>query len=320
MKYNIVLTDKNTVSANDIDFSVLEQFGNVTYYDNTPPELLNERIKDANIIICNKTVVDKSAIDAAKDLKLITLFATGYNNINVKYAAEKGVVVCNAGSYSTMAVAQQVFGYILQNATRISDYNAQVHQGSWIQAKLFSAFALPTHELYGKTLGIFGYGAIGKQVAKIADAFGMNIIVCTRTPKPEADITPVKYVDMDTLLSDSDYLTLHCPLTDATRGLFGKAEFEKMKPTAFFINTARGAVTNEQELANALNNDVIAGAAVDVLSVEPMAKDCPFMSAKNLYITPHVAWAPLETRKRVLDITVENIRAFDKGDYKNKVN
>ena len=219
--------------------------------------------------------------------------------------------------YSTNAVAQQTFAYILAHASRINEYGTNVQNGAWIKSKLFSEFGMETHELCGKTLGIFGYGAIGKKVAKIANAFDMRVIAFTRTPKTDDN---VEFVDMDTLLSKSDYISLHCPLNDGTRGIFGKNEFAKMKPTAYFINTARGAVTNEQELAYALNNGVIAGAAVDVLSIEPMREDCPLKGAKNLTLTPHVAWAALETRQRVLDITVQNLKAFVSGAPQNKVN
>ena len=320
MALKIVLTDCETVSANDLDLSVLEKFGEVTYYPDTPKELIAERIKDANIVICNKTIIGKNEIDAAKDLGLITLFATGYNNIDVKYAASKNIAVCNAGSYSTHAVAQQTFSYILDFASRISLYDADVKGGSWIRSRLFSVFSRPTFELLGKTIGIFGYGAIGRQVANIANAFGMNILVCTRTKRPELDSFPVTYVDLDTLLEKSDFITLHCPLNDQTRGLFDENAFKKMKKGAYFINTARGAVIDEQALVDALNKDHLAGAAIDVLATEPMQTDCPLMNAKNIRITPHVAWAPKETRMRVLDTVVKNIETCLDGCPQNKVN
>ena len=316
MPLKIVITDWDTVSRNDLDLSVLSEFGEIICYSNTLDDELCDRIKDANVVICNKTSIQKKHIDAAPELKLITLFATGYNNIDVKYAAEKGIAVCNAGVYSTNAVAQQTFAYILAHASRINEYASNVKDGAWENSKLFSRFGLEAHELCGKTLGIFGYGAIGKRVAMIAKAFDMRVIACTRTPKAD---NIAEFVDMDTLLRESDYISLHCPLNDGTRGLFGKNEFAKMKPTAYFINTARGAVTNEQELADALNDGVIAGAAVDVLSVEPMRDDCPLKGAKNLTLTPHVAWAAHETTQRVLDITVQNLKAFVSGAPQNKV-
>lgn len=320
MSMKIVLTDCETVSANDLDLSVLERFGEVVYYPETPKELISQRICDADIVICNKTQIGKEEIDAAKKLKLITLFATGYNNIDVKYAASKNIAVCNAGSYSTHAVAQQTFAYVLEFACKVALYDADVKEGSWIRSRLFSVFSCPTFELLGKTLGIFGYGAIGRQVANIARAFGMNVIVCTRTKRPELDSVPVTYVDLDTLLKESDIITLHCPLNDETRGLFDEKAFKKMKKGAYFINTARGAVIDEQALANALNEGRLAGAAVDVLTAEPMVESCPLMNAKNVLLTPHVAWAPKETRERVLATVVKNIETFLDGNPQNKVN
>ncbi len=317
MKLNIVLTDCATVSSGDIDLSVFERFGNVTRYDETRPELTKERIKDADVIVINKTLIGKEEIDAAKHLKLIALFATGYNNVDVKYAREKGVTVCNAGSYSTDAVAQQVFGYILNHACRIADYDADVKNGEWIRSRLFCFFSRPTSELTGKTLGIFGYGAIGSRVAKIANAFGMKVIAHTRTPKTDESVC---FVDFDTLLAKSDYLTVHCPLTPETTELFDAQAFAKMKKGAYFINTARGGVINEAALCDALASEHLAGAAIDVLTSEPMREDCPLFHAHNITITPHVAWAPLQTRERLLGIVTSNIEAFINGTPQNVVN
>ena len=295
MKPKIVLTDCATVVSNkDIDLSVLERFGDVVYYDETPKELIAERISDADIIILNKTVIGKTEIDSAKNLKLIALFATGYNNIDVEYAAKRGIAVCNAGSYSTSAVAQHAFAFILNHASGISAYDSSVKNGDWIRSRLFSFFAHPTHELEGQTLGIFGFGAIGAQVAKIALAFGMNVISHTRTPKV---VDGVRFVSFDELLRESDYISLHCPLTPNTSRVFNAEAFAKMKKTAYFINTARGGVIDERALADALANGTIAGAAIDVLTTEPMTADCPLFGAPNLTITPHIAWAPIETRE-----------------------
>ena len=313
----LVLTDCATVSADDLDLSVLERFGEVVYYPETAPTDTAERIKDADIVILNKTVIGKNEIDAAKNLKLITLFATGYNNVDVKYAREKGITVCNAGSYSTSAVAQQVFSFILAHASRVSEYDSDVKNGEWIRSRLFCFFSRPTQELKGKTLGIFGYGAIGTRVAAIANALEMNVIACTRTPKNDAS---VRFVDFDTLLNESDYLTVHCPLTEATAELFDEAAFGKMKKGAYFINTARGGVIVEQALRNALDSGHLSGAAIDVLTKEPMQKDCPLLHAPNITITPHIAWAPLQTRERLLAIVEANIEGFINGNPQNVVN
>lgn len=314
---NIVLTDCKTVTADDVDLTVFEKYGNVFYYDVTAPDQLEERIRDADVVICNKTVLGKKEIDFAPHLKLIALFATGYNNIDVKYAAEKGVCVSNAGSYSTMAVAQQVFAFILGHASKVAEYDADVHGGAWIKSKLFSAFSRPTTEIYGKTLGIFGYGTIGRQVALIAKAFGMNVIACRRS---EIEDEGVRKVDFDTLLKESDYLSVHCPLTDETKGVFDKEAFSKMKDGAYFINTARGGVLVEEDLKDALVSGKLSGAAADVLTVEPMQKDCVLMDAPNMVITPHVAWAMIETRKRLIGIVCENIEAFLAGKPLHTVN
>ena len=317
MSLNIVLTDCNTVTSGDLDLSVLEKFGKVTYYGESLPEQIPERIKDADIVILNKTVLGKAELEGAKNLKLIALFATGYNNIDTVYARSRGITVCNAGSYSTSAVAQQVFGFILANATKIAEYDRDVKDGKWIESRLFCFFSRPASELQGKTLGIFGYGAIGRRVAEIARAFEMKVIATKRTPV-EDDI--VTFVDFDTLLRESDYLSVNCPLNDGTREIFNAEAFAKMKKGAYFINTARGGVIVEQDLVDALKSGHLSGAAVDVLTVEPMRADCPLLNAPNITFTPHVAWAPIETRTRLLSIVMDNIENFLGGTPKNVVN
>lgn len=316
-KLNIVLTDCATVNANDLDLTVLEEFGNVTYYNETSAEQVAERIKDADIIILNKTVIGKAEIDAAPHLKMIALFATGYNNIDVAYAREKGIDVCNAGSYSTSAVAQQVFAYILANASRVAEYDADVKNGDWIRSRLFCFFSRPTHELEGKTLGIFGFGTIGARVADIALAFGMRVIATNRSKKAYEG---VEFVDFDTLLAESDYLSVNCPLNASTAEIFNAEAFAKMKNGLYFINTARGGVIVESALADALNSGKLSGAAIDVLTSEPMRADCPLLNAKNITITPHVAWAPYQTRVRLLSIVASNVKAFIDGHPTNVVN
>jgi glycerate dehydrogenase len=317
MSLNIVLTDCNTVTSGDLDLSVLEKFGKVTYYGESLPEQIPERIKDADIVILNKTVLGKKELEGAKNLKLIALFATGYNNIDTVYARERGITVCNAGSYSTSAVAQQVFGFILANATKIAEYDRDVKDGKWIESRLFCFFSRPACELQGKTLGIFGYGAIGRRVAEIARAFEMKVIATKRTPAQDDIVT---FVDFDTLLSESDYLSVNCPLNDGTREIFNAEAFAKMKKGAYFINTARGGVIVEQDLVDALKSGQLSGAAVDVLTVEPMRADCPLLNAPNITFTPHVAWAPIETRTRLLSIVMDNIENFLGGTPKNVVN
>ena len=317
MKYNIVLTDCNTVNAGDLDLTVLEEFGSVTYYGEASPDQVCERIKDADIIILNKTVIGKAEIDAAPNLKMIALWATGYNNIDVSYARERGIYVCNAGSYSTGAVAQQIFAYILAHASRVTDYDSDVKQGDWIRSRLFCFFSRPTYELEGKTLGIFGFGTIGSRVADIGKAFGMRVIATNRSKK---SYDGVEFVDFDTLLAESDYLSVNCPLNAETAEIFNASAFDKMKVGLYFINTARGGVLVEDALADALNSGKLAGAAVDVLTYEPMREDCPLLHAKNITITPHVAWAPLQTRQRLLSIVTANVKNFIDGNPTNVVN
>ena len=314
----IVLTDCATVVSNsDLDLSRLEAFGEVVYYDETPAELTAERIKDADVVILNKTVIGKRELDAAKNLKLIALFATGYNNIDVKYAAARGVAVCNAGVYSTAAVAQHTFAFILEHASAVAQYDKVVRDGEWIRSRLFAVFSKPTFELAGRTLGIFGLGAIGTQVARIANAFDMRVIAYSRTPK---EIDGVEFVSFDELLSQSDYLTVHCPLTEKTAKIFDTEAFAKMKDGAYFINTARGGVIDEYALRDAVTSGKLSGAGIDVLTVEPMSSDCPLYNVPNITLTPHIAWAPLDTRSRLLDIVISNLEAFIAGTPKNKVN
>lgn len=312
----IVITDRATV-GDGVDLSIFEKYGEVIAYPSTSREETAERVSDADILICNKTLIDKDVLDRAKNLKCILLFATGYNNIDISYAAELGIAVCNAGQYSTYAVAQHTFALILRQASRVAEYSDFVMDGGWIRSPLFSAFEFPTHELFDKTLGIVGYGSIGRAVADVALAFGMKVAIYTRTPKEDSR---VKFVSFDELLDSSDYISAHCPLNDQTAKLFNEEAFKKCRNGAFFVNTSRGGVVDEVALANALNSGKLSGAALDVLSVEPMREDCPLIGAKNLTLTPHTAWIPLETRARLVGIVASNLEAFLSGNPTNKVN
>lgn len=310
----IVITDAATVTNGDLDLSCLNQFGEVVVYDLTAPEELISRIRDADMVLCNKAPMTADVFQAANRLKYIGLFATGYNNIDIEAARQKGITVCNAGSYSTDAVAQEVFAFILHHASRIDEYNKFVQQGRWIQSPTFSPFVFDMTELSGKTLGIFGFGSIGKAVARIATAFGMKVLVTTRTERLQDQAEyRITYVPMETLLQNSDFITVHCPLTEKTARLFDKKAFSQMKKGCYFINTSRGGVIHESDLVDAVKNGALSGAALDVLTVEPMAKDCPLLNVDRITITPHIAWAPLETRRRLLCIVADNIRAFLDG-------
>ena len=313
----LLLTDCATLRSNgDLPLDSLKRFGDIFEYENiTRAELLKEAA-DADIILCNKTVIDKEVFDAAENLKYIGLFATGYNNIDIEYAKQKGVTVCNAGSYSTDAVTQQVIGYILMHYTAIPEYNEFVKNGGWKKSAVFSPLVFFSDEVAGKTLGIVGYGSIGKSVEKAAKGLGMNVIVYTRTVRENGE---TRFTDLDTLLKESDIVTLHCPLNAQSADMMNAEAFAKMKDGAFFINTSRGGTVDENALYDALSSGKLSGAAVDVLKKEPMSKDCPLDKAPNLIITPHTAWAPLTTRKRLLGIVESNIEAFLKGVPQNKI-
>ena len=313
----ILLSDYSTLAQNnDLDITVFERYGDVVYNKNISHDELLATAHEYDMILCNKTIIDKTVIEKAKRLKYIGLFATGYNNIDITAAKEHGITVCNAGSYSTSAVAQQVFAYILNYYNAVNRYNNFVQSGGWKNSPTFSVLCFPTDELKDKTIGIIGYGSIGKRVAEIANAFEMKVLVYTRTPK---DDTSVRFVSLDELLKTSDIVTPHCPLNDESREMFNKDTFSKMHDGAFFINTARGGVVNESDLADALKSGKLSGAAIDVLNQEPMAKDCCLLGAPNLIITPHTAWAPLATRHRLLHIVEDNIKAFLNGTPKNVV-
>lgn len=313
----ILLSDAGTVlSNNDISLDCLKEFGETVYYDSIDRQTLIREIGKYDAVLCNKTVIDRTVLESADKLKYIGLFATGYNNIDIECARERGVTVCNAGSYSTDAVAQQVFAYLLEHYTKLSQYNELVHSGGWITSPTFSMLTYPTDELAGKTIGLVGCGNIGKAVAEIAKAFKMRVLAFVRAPR---DIPGVKTVSFDELLENCDIISVHCPLNGDSESLFNSTAFEKMKNGAYFINTARGAIVDDIALCRALCSGKLSGAAIDVLRTEPMEKDCVLLKAPNLIITPHTAWAPLSTRRRLLEIVSNNIRGFLNGKPQNKI-
>lgn len=313
----IVLTDAQTVLDNLVDAKALKELGEVVEYGLLKYEEVAEKIADADIVICNKTKLDSYTLRLAKNLKYIGLFATGYNNIDIDYCKEHNIAVCNAGSYSTNAVAQHTFALILEHYNNTAKYNQFVQDGKWKRSKTFSPFVYPLSELAGKTIGIVGLGSIGQAVAKIANAFEMKVIAYNRSAR---EIENVKMVSLDELLSKSNIVSVHCPLNSESENMFNKETFAKMKRGALFVNTARGGVMNEQDLFDALESEHLGGAAIDTLAVEPMEEDCILMNAKNCIITPHIAWAPVETRVRLMNIVVDNIKNFLNGTPTNKVN
>ena len=313
---NIVITDADTVFDGDVSAEALYALGNVTAYGLTTPEEAAARIADADIVLCNKTPMTAAVMASAKKLRYIGLFATGYNNIDLDYARAHGITVCNVPGYSTDAVAQHTFAFILALTNRVGEYNRTIAAGDWVKSRTFSYFPLPLAELAGKTIGIVGYGAIGRRVADIARAFGLKVLVYTR--RPCGDPT-VEQVSFDNLLVRADIVTLHCPLNEQSAGMMDAAAFARMKQGALFINTARGPLVDEAALRAALDSGHLGGAGLDVLCQEPMAADCPLLGAPRCLITPHVAWAGRETRARLVEQVAENIRAFMNGTPINTV-
>lgn len=312
----IVLTDAQTVLDNLVNADILKQFGEVEEYGLLRYDEVAEKIADADMVVCNKTLLDKNTLRLAKNLKYIGLFATGYNNIDIDYCKAHNIAVCNAGSYSTNAVAQHTFALILEHFNNTSNYNKYVQDGRWKRSKTFSPFVYPLSELAGKTLGIVGFGNIGRAVAKIANAFEMRVIAYNRSEK-QAD--GVEFVSFETLLEQSDIVSVHSPLNSESENMFDKNAFAKMKKDALFVNTARGGIMVEQDLFDALQSGHLGGAAIDTLKVEPMEEDCILMGAKNCIMTPHIAWAPVETRVRLMNIVADNISAFLNGTPQNRI-
>ena len=312
----IVVADAATVVGNGVDLEFLKEFGEVVEYDLTPPELLVERLQGADAVICNKTRIPAEVMAACPDLKCIGLFATGFNNIDVDYAAAHGITVCNVPGYSTEAVAQHSFALLLAITDRCHEYNRTVAEGDWIRSRTFAYFPIPLAELCGKTIGIVGYGAIGRRMGDMARAFGMRVLVCGRRPIPDTDVEQVSFEE---LLRRADVVSMHCPLNADSEGMMDAAAFAKMKRGAIFINTARGGLVDEHALRAALDSGHLMGAGVDVLQVEPMTEDCPLLGAPNCIITPHIAWAGVETRHRLMGVVAENIRRFLAGDPINRV-
>lgn len=312
----IVVADAATVVGNGVDLAFLKEFGEVVEYDLTPPELLAERLQGADAVICNKTRIPAEVMAACPDLKYIGLFATGFNNIDVDYAAAHGITVCNVPGYSTEAVAQHSFALLLAITDRCHEYNRTVAEGDWIRSRTFAHFPIPLAELCGKTIGIVGYGAIGRRMGDMARAFGMRVLVCGRRPIPDTDVEQVSFEE---LLRRADVVSMHCPLNADSEGMMDAAAFAKMKRGAIFINTARGGLVDEHALRAALDSGHLMGAGVDVLQVEPMTEDCPLLGAPNCIITPHIAWAGVETRHRLMGVVAENIRRFLAGDPIHRV-
>jgi len=315
----IVVLDGGILNPGDLSWQGLEQLGEVAVYDNTAPQQVAERLANADIAITNKVVLGETVFSQCPALKFIAVTATGYNIIDLSAARLRGIAVANVPSYGTATVAQFTTALLLALCNRVSEHSADVRAGGWQQRNIWCYWLNPMVELAGKKIGIIGYGRIGQAVGAIAQAMGMTVLACATGSAKRAENSNVRYVDPDTLYAEADVISLHCPLTPATKGMINHSTLQKMKPGVLLLNASRGDLVNEADLAAALNEGHVAGAAVDVLSSEPPAADNPLLSAKNCLITPHIAWASVEARGRILATTVENVAAFIAGQPQNRV-
>ena len=315
----IVILDGYALNPGDLSWDCLNQFGEVTVYDRTPAELIVPRIGDAEIILLNKTPITEETLAACPSVRLICVLATGYNVVDCDAAKARGIPVCNVPAYGTAAVAQFTFSLLLEVCNAVGHHSDSVHKGDWCRSIDFCYWKTPQMELAGKTMGIIGFGRIGRAVGAIAKAFGMRVIAYNRSRCPEGEAIG-EYVALDDLFAESDIISLHCPLTPQTEGIINAASIAKMKDGVILLNTARGPLLNEQDVAEALIQGTLRGAAVDVVSKEPMETTNPLLGAPNCIITPHMAWSPVESRQRIMDCTVKSIQAYLKGTPENTVN
>jgi glycerate dehydrogenase len=306
----IVVLDGYCLNPGDLSWEPLERQGAVTVYDRTPAELILERAGQAEVILTNKTPLTRETLAALPQLRYVGVLATGYNVVDTVAARERGILVTNVPAYGTDSVAQLTIALLLELCHHVGAHSGAVRSGAWTASADWSFWRTPQVELAGKTFGCVGFGRIGAQTARIAEALGMRVVVHSRS----------QGVALDGLLAESDVVSLHCPLFPETRGMIGASQLQRMKPSAFLLNTSRGPLVVEQALADALNAGTIAGAGVDVLSVEPPAEGSPLFTAKNCIVTPHIAWATLEARGRLMEIAAGNVAAFAVGAAKNVVN
>lgn len=314
----IVVLDGYTLNPGDLSWEGLEKLGELTVYDRTPVEEIVPRIGDAEYVFVNKVPITRETLEACPNLKFIGVLATGYNIVDVQAARERGVVVTNVPTYGTAAVAQSVFALLLEICHHVGHHSAEVFQGRWTTNPDWCFWDYPLIELAGKTMGIIGFGRIGRAVARLAQAFGMQVVA--HNPNLSGVVDGVTMVELDELLGVSDVISLHVPLTPQTQGLINKESIAKMKDGVILINTARGPLIVEEDLKEALDAGKVYAAGLDVVSVEPIQPDNVLLSCKNVFITPHIAWAPKESRQRLMDIAVENLRQFMAGNPINVVN
>ena len=317
MKKIVVL---DSITLGNVDFDKLKEFGEVILYDKTKAEEVKERIKDASIILTNKVVLNKDNLKNAEKLEIICETATGFNNIDVEYAKSKNIAVTNVAGYSTPTVAQHTFATLLHLYDKIGYYDEFVKSGEYSKSGMFTNLDRLFNDIEGKTWGIIGLGNIGKKVAKIAEAFGAKVVYYSTSGKNNN--SEYKRVELDELLSESDIISIHSPLNKNTKGLFNYDNLKKMKKTSVLINMGRGPIVVEEDLAKAIDENIISGAALDVFSVEPMPENSPLLKIKNkekIVMTPHIAWASIEARERLFNDLIENIKAFYKGEMRNRV-
>jgi glycerate dehydrogenase len=316
----IVILDGYTLNPGDLAWSEIEECGKVTVYEYTPAELIYERAKGADILFTNKTPLNSEMLGRLEGLKYIGVLATGYNVVDVETAKRLGITVTNIPTYGTYSVAQMVFAHLLEHCHNVGLHSSLVKRGEWAEKRDFCFWEVPLVELYGKKMGIIGFGRIGRQVAAIADAIGMDIIAADKYKSDVSGIKSFKWAETEELLRESDVVSLHCPLFPDTKGIINKETLALMKSSAFLINTSRGGLIVDKDLADALNNGKIAGAGIDVISTEPPSADNPLLKAKNCNITPHIAWATKEARTRLMNIAAENLKAFLAGNPVNVIN
>jgi glycerate dehydrogenase len=316
---NIVILDGYGLNPGDLSWEGFDKLGNVTLYDRTTVDKIVERIGDAECILTNKTPITADTMDRTK-VKYIGVLATGFNVVDTAAAKERGIIVTNVPAYSTASVAQMVFAHILEICQQVGLHDNAVKAGDWVNSPDFCFWRKPLIELDGKVMGIIGYGRIGQAVSKVAQAFGMKVIAHSPRRKTELENGAMKYVELEELLAAADIISLHCPLFEGTKNIINKDTIAKMKESVIIVNTSRGPLVNEQDLADALNSGRIYAAGVDVVSEEPIKADNPLLYARNIFITPHIAWAPKEARIRLMNIAEENLKSFVEGNPINVVN
>jgi glycerate dehydrogenase len=315
---NIVVLDGYTLNPGDNPWTELEALGSLTVYPRTAQEQVLERVRQADIIFTNKAPVTREVIEAAPNLRAICVLATGYNVVDLSAARNRGIVVCNVPAYGADSVAQHTMALLLELCHHVGEHSAAVHAGQWTQAPDFCFWRTPLVELSGKVLGVIGFGRIGQRVAALGRAFGMQVWITT-SKRPLVDLSGYELKDLEEIFAGADVVTLHCPLSAATERMVNERRLAAMKSSALLINTARGALVDEAALSRALEADRIAGAALDVVSIEPMHADNPLIGAKNCIITPHIGWATLSARKRLMAVSAENVRAILRGTPINVV-